>query len=141
VRGIRFLGEARTAILHHHERLDGSGYPYGLAGAQIPEFARVVAVADAFDAMTSTRTYSRARPVDTAVAELKRCAGTQFDPRMVRALARALDRHGWHAAVTADARAEAPDERGNVPSPAPLVRAAAADGPTPPPPTHPGGTP
>ncbi|EFL23361.1 HDIG domain protein, partial [Streptomyces himastatinicus ATCC 53653] len=72
VRGIRFLGEARTAILHHHERLDGSGYPYGLAGAQIPEFARVVAVADAFDAMTSTRTYSRARPVETAVAELKR---------------------------------------------------------------------
>ncbi|RSS24810.1 HD-GYP domain-containing protein, partial [Streptomyces sp. WAC05858] len=57
VRGIGFLGEARAAILHHHERLDGSGYPYGLAGAQIPEFARVVAVADAFDAMTSTRTY------------------------------------------------------------------------------------
>ncbi|MFE2030969.1 HD-GYP domain-containing protein, partial [Streptomyces hygroscopicus] len=112
VRGIGFLGEARAAILHHHERLDGSGYPYGLAGAQIPEFARVVAVADAFDAMTSTRTYSRARPVPTAVEELKRCAGTQFDPRMVRALARALDRHGWHAAVTADA----PEERGNVPA-------------------------
>ncbi|MEU2208978.1 HD-GYP domain-containing protein [Streptomyces hygroscopicus] len=112
VRGIGFLGEARAAILHHHERLDGSGYPYGLTGAQIPEFARVVAVADAFDAMTSTRTYSRARPVLTAVEELKRCAGTQFDPRMVRALARALDRHGWHAAVTADA----PEERGNVPA-------------------------
>ncbi|HWM38901.1 MAG TPA: HD domain-containing phosphohydrolase, partial [Streptomyces sp.] len=48
VRGIGFLGEARSAILHHHERLDGSGYPYGLSGAQIPEFARVVAVADAF---------------------------------------------------------------------------------------------
>ncbi|MBI0383997.1 HD-GYP domain-containing protein, partial [Streptomyces albiflaviniger] len=72
VRGIGFLGEARAAILHHHERLDGSGYPYGLAGAQIPEFARVVAVADAFDAMTSTRTYRRARPVPTAVAELQR---------------------------------------------------------------------
>ncbi|NUH41157.1 HD-GYP domain-containing protein [Streptomyces samsunensis] len=127
VRGIGFLGEARAAILHHHERLDGSGYPYGLAGAQIPEFARVVAVADAFDAMTSTRTYSRARPVPTAVEELKRCAGSQFDPRMVGALTRALDRHGWHAAVTADA----PEERGNVPAePAPpLVRAAAPGAP------------
>ncbi|MGW2486927.1 HD-GYP domain-containing protein [Streptomyces sp. NPDC001606] len=102
VRGISFLGEARAAILHHHERLDGSGYPYGLAGGQIPECARVVAVADAFDAMTSTRTYSRARPVEAALAELERCAGTQFDPRMVRALVRALDCHGWHPAVTAD---------------------------------------
>ncbi|TFE49134.1 HD-GYP domain-containing protein [Streptomyces sp. ICN441] len=102
VRGIGFLGEARDAILHHHERLDGSGYPYGLAGRQIPEVARVVAVADAFDAMTSTRSYSRARPVPAAVEELKRCAGTQFDPRMVRALVRALERHGWEAAVTAD---------------------------------------
>src|SRR5262249_27252313 len=80
----------------------GSGYPYGLAGGQIPECARVVAVADAFDAMTSTRTYSRARPVEAAVTELERCAGTQFDPRMVGALVRALDRHGWHPAVTAD---------------------------------------
>ncbi|MFB7246937.1 metal-dependent phosphohydrolase [Streptomyces populi] len=102
VRGIGFLGEARSAILHHHERLDGSGYPYGLAGAQIPEFARVVAVADAFDAMTSTRSYRRARPVRAALEELARCAGTQFDPRMVAALARALDRHGWHPVVTAD---------------------------------------
>ncbi|MFC9124032.1 HD-GYP domain-containing protein [Streptomyces sp. NPDC057067] len=105
VRGIGFLDEARAAILHHHERLDGSGYPYGLAGDRIPEFARVVAVADAFDAMTSTRSYRRGRPVPAAVEELKRCAGSQFDPRMVRALARALDRHGWSAAantVTSD---------------------------------------
>ncbi|MEU1125941.1 HD-GYP domain-containing protein [Streptomyces sp. NPDC005899] len=105
VRGIGFLDEARAAILHHHERLDGSGYPYGLAGEEIPEFARVVAVADAFDAMTSTRSYRRARPVPTAVRELERCAGSQFDPRMVRALVRALDRHGWSAAantVTSD---------------------------------------
>ncbi|MFF3685185.1 HD-GYP domain-containing protein [Streptomyces sp. NPDC002187] len=102
VRGIGFLGEARAAILHHHERMDGSGYPYGLVGTQIPEFARVVAVADAFDAMTSTRSYSRARPVPVALAELERCAGTQFDPRMVRALVRALDRHGWETSVTSD---------------------------------------
>ncbi|MGA5035642.1 HD-GYP domain-containing protein [Streptomyces capoamus] len=102
VRGISFLGEARAAILHHHERLDGSGYPYGLAGDRIPECARIVAVADAFDAMTSTRCYSRARPVEAAVAELERCAGTHFDPRMVGAFVRALARSGWHPAVTAD---------------------------------------
>ncbi|NNN31263.1 HD-GYP domain-containing protein [Streptomyces sp. S3(2020)] len=102
VRGISFLGEARAAVLHHHERLDGSGYPYGLMGSQIPESARVVAVADAFDAMTSTRSYRRARPVSAALEELERCAGSQFDPRMVTALVQALGRHGWHPAVTAD---------------------------------------
>ncbi|MFF8941327.1 HD-GYP domain-containing protein [Streptomyces sp. NPDC014864] len=102
VRGISFLGEARSAILHHHERLDGSGYPYGLTGGQIPECARVVAVADAFDAMTSTRSYRRARPVGAALEELERCAGAQFDPRMVTALVRALGRHGWRPAVTAE---------------------------------------
>ncbi|MEU3335483.1 HD-GYP domain-containing protein [Streptomyces sp. NPDC006668] len=102
VRGIGFLGEARAAVLHHHERLDGSGYPYGLMGSQIPESARVVAVADAFDAMTSTRSYRRARPVPAALEELGRCAGAQFDPRMVAALVRALAREGWHPAVTAD---------------------------------------
>lgn len=108
VRGIGFLGEARAAILHHHERLDGSGYPYGLAGREIPEFARVVAVADAFDAMTSTRSYRPGRPVPVAVEELKRCAGTQFDPQMVRALARGLDRHGWSGAASAVTADEAP---------------------------------
>ncbi|MBO0517890.1 HD-GYP domain-containing protein, partial [Streptomyces beijiangensis] len=113
VRGIGFLGEARAAILHHHERLDGSGYPYGLAGEQIPEFARVVAVADAFDAMTSTRSYRRARPVGAAVEELVKCAGVQFDPRVVDAFVRALGREGWHPVVTADeARAGAGAFRG-----------------------------
>ncbi|MEU6991822.1 HD-GYP domain-containing protein [Streptomyces sp. NPDC046465] len=117
VRGIGFLGEARAAILHHHERIDGSGYPYGLTGPQIPQCARVVAVADAFDAMTSTRSYRRARPVEAAVAELSRCAGAQFDPEMVGALARALERHGWHPEVTADeVTADVPDQGGNVPA-------------------------
>ncbi|ATZ24558.1 Cyclic di-GMP phosphodiesterase response regulator RpfG [Streptomyces lavendulae subsp. lavendulae] len=102
VRGIGFLGEARSAILHHHERVDGSGYPYGLSGEQIPVLARVVAVADSFDAMTSTRSYSRARPVEVALTELERCAGAQFDPAMVRALVTAIGRHGWHPVVTSD---------------------------------------
>ncbi|WP_443057012.1 HD-GYP domain-containing protein [Streptomyces sp. NBC_00669] len=90
LRGISVLGEARPAVLHHHERIDGTGYPYGLAGGRIPEAARIVAVADAFDAMTSTRTYRSARPHAPAMAELRRCAGTQFDPMMVEALAGAL---------------------------------------------------
>ncbi|WP_078628458.1 HD-GYP domain-containing protein [Streptomyces sp. NRRL F-2664] len=115
VRGIGFLGEARSAILHHHERVDGTGYPYGLTGEQIPELARVVAVADAFDAMTSTRSYSRARPVPTALAELERCAGAQFDPVMVRALTAAVGRHGWHPVVTSDADLQVIDD------PAPAV--------------------
>ncbi|MGG2458614.1 HD-GYP domain-containing protein [Streptomyces sp. RGM 3693] len=118
VRGIGFLGEARAAILHHHERVDGSGYPYGLTEHQIPECARVVAVADAFDAMTSTRSYRRARPVPAAVAELRRCAGTQFDPRMVRALAAALDKHGWRPEQVTAGEERAPD-------PAPAGRGAA----------------
>jgi HD-GYP domain-containing protein (c-di-GMP phosphodiesterase class II) len=119
VRGISFLGEARAAVLHHHERLDGSGYPYGLVGGQIPESARVVAVADAFDAMTSTRSYRRARPVGAALEELERCAGSQFDPRMVTALVQALARDGWHPAVTADETAETDDA--GVPHPRPTV--------------------
>ncbi|MEU5365969.1 HD-GYP domain-containing protein [Streptomyces sp. NPDC005925] len=109
VRGIGFLGEARAAVLHHHERMDGTGYPYGLAGTQIPESARVVAVADAFDAMTSTRSYSRARPVPAALNELERCAGTHFDPAMVTALVRIVSRSGWRPAVTADESGPRPD--------------------------------
>ncbi|MEU8889660.1 HD-GYP domain-containing protein [Streptomyces sp. NPDC048442] len=119
VRGIGFLGEARAAILHHHERMDGSGYPYGLAGERIPEFARVVAVADAFDAMTSTRSYRRARPVAEAVAELERCAGAQFDVRMVGALVAALGKEGWNPAVTADEGESAPTGRPGVDAAAP----------------------
>ncbi|MFI8179110.1 HD-GYP domain-containing protein [Actinacidiphila glaucinigra] len=102
VRGIAFLDDARTAILHHHERLDGSGYPYGLAGEAIPSSARLVAVADAFDAMTSTRAYQATRGVDDALGELRRCAGSHFDPLMVQALIRAVRREGWNPAVTAD---------------------------------------
>ncbi|MDQ0583359.1 HD-GYP domain-containing protein [Streptomyces rishiriensis] len=118
-RGISFLGEARSAILHHHERIDGKGYPYGLVGSQIPEPARVVAVADAFDAMTSTRCYSRARPVQAALEELRKCAGAQFDPRMVAALAHAIARDGWHPVVTAEedrpaVPAQAFDDRSEV---------------------------
>jgi hypothetical protein len=72
-------------IKHHHERFDGTGYPEGLRGEQIPLMARIVAVADAFDAMTSERPYRRALPVEKAFYELTQTAGTHFDPRCVEA--------------------------------------------------------
>lgn len=104
VRGIDFLAEAHAGILHHHERLDGLGYPNGLKGPDIPEFARIIAVADAFDSMTSTRSYRGARTVHEAVDELRRCAGTQFDPPMVEALIDSLERAPWRAVRASDLR-------------------------------------
>jgi HD domain len=95
VREIGFLDEALAGIMHHHERIDGRGYPMGLAGDEIPEFARVLAVADAFDSMTSTRSYRGARTVDEAVEELRKWSGTQFDPAFVDAFVAALKREGW----------------------------------------------
>jgi diguanylate cyclase (GGDEF)-like protein len=74
-------------VLYHHERWDGAGYPNKLAGDQIPLGARIIFVADAFDAMTSDRAYRRAIPERDALAEIERCAGTQFDPEVVKALA------------------------------------------------------
>jgi len=99
VREIEFLDEALAGIMHHHERLDGQGYPMGLKGDQIPEFARAIAVADAFDSMTTTRSYRGARSTENALDELLRCAGSQFDPTMVTAMVAAIEEHGWQAEV------------------------------------------
>jgi putative nucleotidyltransferase with HDIG domain len=77
--------EMLEAVLHHHERFDGSGYPAGLLGNDIPIFARILAVADAFDAMVSDRPYRPAMPVAVAVEELVRGSGSQFDPMIVDA--------------------------------------------------------
>ncbi len=97
VRQIGFLTEALDGIMHHHERIDGKGYPMGLAGDEIPEFARVIAVADAFDSMTSTRSYRGARSVEEAVAELRKCSGLQFDPVLVDAFIAALGQERWES--------------------------------------------
>ena len=78
-----FLRGALPVVYHHHERWDGTGYPDGLRGEDIPLGARIFAVADAFDAMTYDRPYSRAIPVASARAEIERCAGTHFDPSVV----------------------------------------------------------
>ncbi len=100
VRQIGFLTEALDGIMHHHERMDGKGYPMGLAGDEIPEFARVIAVADAFDSMTSTRSYRGARSVEEAVAELRKCSGMQFDPMLVDAFIAALSCQRWESQAT-----------------------------------------
>ena len=86
-------GMARDVVASHHEAWNGGGYPNGLRGEQIPLVARIFAVVDSFDAMTNDRPYRRARPTSEALAEIERCAGTQFDPEVVRAfvtLARSL---------------------------------------------------
>jgi HD-GYP domain-containing protein (c-di-GMP phosphodiesterase class II) len=85
VAGIKSLGSAVEVIRCHHERWDGKGYPAGLAGEAIPAGARVFAVADAFDAMTSDRPYRQAMPFDRACQEIAEGAGSQFDPSVVDA--------------------------------------------------------
>ena len=80
-----WLGEWYSAIGGHHERYDGTGYPRGLSGKQIPRGAAIVAVADAFEVMTAVRSYKKAMPLTDARAELTRCAGSHFDPAVVRA--------------------------------------------------------
>ncbi|HEY2354415.1 MAG TPA: diguanylate cyclase [Gaiellaceae bacterium] len=85
-------------VLHHHERWDGTGYPGKLAGEQIPLVARILFVADAYDAMTSARGSAAPRTEEEALAELERCAGTQFDPRVVETFAKEL-RAGRHSNV------------------------------------------
>ncbi|MCO5221249.1 MAG: HD domain-containing protein [Thermomicrobiales bacterium] len=75
-------------VRHHHEWIDGYGYPDGLRGECIPVASRVISVVDAFDAMTTSRPYQRQRSTDEALAELRRCSGTQFDPLVVEQLVR-----------------------------------------------------
>ena len=92
---IDFLTEALSGVYHHHERLDGRGYPMGLQDEEIPEFARIIMVADAFDSMTSTRSYRLAKSVDEAITELRRCEQVQFDSKVVDCLVAAVEKHGW----------------------------------------------
>jgi putative two-component system response regulator len=86
--GIPYLSGAAEIVRHHHEHFDGSGYPDGLAGEDIPLGARIFALADALDAMTSDRPYRRAMSLEAAICEIERCSGKQFDPVMVNAFLR-----------------------------------------------------
>ncbi len=72
--------DVAAAVLYHHERMDGDGYPFGIDGRSLPVTVKIIQVADAFDAMTSIRPYQAALPSDIAVSEIARCAGSQFDP-------------------------------------------------------------
>ncbi len=93
-----FAEEARI-VRHHHERWDGAGYPDGVAGRDIPYAGRIINVADSIDAMLMARTYKQAYPVDQVVAELRRCAGTQFDPEIAEAAAEWLEGLSGQGAV------------------------------------------
>jgi HD-GYP domain-containing protein (c-di-GMP phosphodiesterase class II) len=96
---IRFLHPLIPGVHLHHERWDGRGYPLGLKGNDVPLIARIIAVADTYDAMTSDRAYRRALPHEVAVNEIERCSTTQFDPEVAAAFCSGLDdyRHEQHA--------------------------------------------
>jgi len=99
---IDFLGPALPGILHHHERFDGLGYPAGLAGTDIHLFARVIAVADAFDSLTTNRSYRAEASGPEALAECWKRAGTHLDPEVVQALADALEETPWEPTRISD---------------------------------------
>jgi response regulator RpfG family c-di-GMP phosphodiesterase len=90
---IPFMRDIIPGCYCHHEAWDGSGYPQGLMSHNIPQVGRIVAVADAYDAMTSDRAYRKALPHDIACGELERCVGTQFDPEVVRVFSFAIEQH------------------------------------------------
>src|SRR5882762_2231111 len=98
--GIKFLKRASRVVVQHHEKWDGSGYPWGLAGKEIDRNARIFAVTDAFDAMTSDRVYRAGLTYEAAVTELNEAAGTHFDPRVVEAFC-SIPRREWEVATKA----------------------------------------
>ena len=79
----KFRGFIQDSVRHHHERWDGKGYPNGLSGHEIPLASRIILVADTIDAMTTDRPYRKRLPLEVVIAELKKCAGSQFDPEVV----------------------------------------------------------
>jgi len=84
------LARIRRMVLHHHEFFDGSGYPEALTGENIPLGARIITIADSYDTITSDRSYKKGRTAEEALSELERCAGTQFDPRLIEIFVRAM---------------------------------------------------
>ena len=94
---IRDFPYLAVAARHHHERFDGTGYPDGLKGQDIPELARIISVADSYDAMTSNRSYRRQLPQETVRAEIVRCSGTQFDPRFAQVMVQLIDQDADYA--------------------------------------------
>jgi HD-GYP domain-containing protein (c-di-GMP phosphodiesterase class II) len=112
LRNVHFLAAHLPIVELHHERPDGLGYPHRLRGDEIPLPARIVHVADAFDAITSARAYRPARSSAEALRELWRCAGSQFDAEVVQALASALP--SMDVNVVGDGRAAAANAPGRL---------------------------
>lgn len=90
IKSLGIYGDIADIVKHHHEKFDGSGYPEGLKGEDIPAFSRILAVADSFEAMTGNRPYKPRLSFDEALAELDKCSGSQFDPIMVKLFIEAL---------------------------------------------------
>jgi HD-GYP domain-containing protein (c-di-GMP phosphodiesterase class II) len=103
LRPIKFLHPLIPGVHLHHERFDGHGYPLGLRGEEIPLVARIIAVADTYDAMTSDRAYRRALPHELTVNEIQRCSGTQLDPELAAVFTGHIDQ------LRAELRAEGVD--------------------------------
>jgi HD-GYP domain-containing protein (c-di-GMP phosphodiesterase class II) len=95
---IPFLEEVKSAVLHHHEKYDGTGYPAGLSGTNIPYFARIIGIVDAFDCLTSSRSYRPARSVEETLAILVQDRFSHFDPHLVDAFVHVINKEGWKAA-------------------------------------------
>ena len=89
----KLLDRELPLILYHHERFDGTGYPHKLKGDTIPFGARIIAIAEAYDVMVSTNTYSKTRSVQEALKELKHASGSQFDPHLVKTFIHAVEKH------------------------------------------------
>jgi putative nucleotidyltransferase with HDIG domain len=118
------LQDAVPLIRSHHERMDGRGYPDGLAGDEIPLGARIIAVADAWDAITSDRPYREGQPAFVALEEVRRCMGPQFDEQVVRAFVEVLARDPWMFGLSPeDVAARRP-----LPAPVPASRGVDHDG-------------
>ena len=108
---VKALEPAAEAIYLHHERVDGTGYPLGLVGDQIPLHARIVSVADAYDAMTSGRVYQPAVSHDEAIRELRGSSGTHFDAEVVEVFAGVMERLGGNEPPVAQPPAPQPSGR------------------------------
>ncbi len=91
---VTLLSDIVPGVKHHHEKFDGSGYPDGLSGEDIPLDARILAIADSFDAMTSDRSYRRKMSYEAALSELEKCSGSQFDPKLARLFVDKFKNHG-----------------------------------------------
>ena len=99
LRPLSFMNKELTVVRHHHERLDGKGYPDGIGGDEIDLLTRIITAADSYDAMTSRRSYRRNLSPAEAIVEMNRCAGSQFDPEVVKVFVEMLNGKGNHASV------------------------------------------